>query len=295
MRRAVTFTLSYHGKDTDNHQIDLYDVSQALVGFQRSIALTTHLVLHGEIITQAPALKDARVLATPPEDGSWKLVATVLAGMYAIGTAPKETPLGHIVHSVYDYVISQSLGVHVDYDKTLGQLVAERRKQHGKPISLEQHKVDSLIEKCSTALTDIHRPIAKSQTASGARIVAQVQSQKLPVGPKFSFETYEYIHSEFSDKQPHAIKGRVSSYNSNTFKGRIYVAREGRPIPFELSESCRSTSVVELITASLAANAVKNYKSEWSDIYCIVFRNTTRSGLLKSYKIIRVSHDKLSS
>jgi hypothetical protein len=129
MNQVIKLTLSYNGEDSDNHQIDLYDVAQALEGFQRSIALTTHLILNGEIITQAPSLKGARVLATPSEEGSWKITATVMAGIYALGTAPKDTPIGHIIHSAYDYVVSESLGVHVNYEKTLGQLVKNKNKK----------------------------------------------------------------------------------------------------------------------------------------------------------------------
>ena len=65
MKQVVTFRLSYEGNESDRQQIDLYDVSQALIGFQRSIALTTHLVINREVITQAPFLKGARILAAP--------------------------------------------------------------------------------------------------------------------------------------------------------------------------------------------------------------------------------------
>ena len=72
---TVEFTLSFTGSRAELNQIDFYDVSQALVGFQRSLALTTHLILNGKIITQAPALKGAEIIATPPVAGSWKLPA----------------------------------------------------------------------------------------------------------------------------------------------------------------------------------------------------------------------------
>ena len=65
------FSISFQGNDTDKHQIDLYDVSQALIGFQRKLALTTNLMLNGELITQAPSLKNAMILASPPKKGSW--------------------------------------------------------------------------------------------------------------------------------------------------------------------------------------------------------------------------------
>lgn len=293
MQPAVRFCLSYEGNESDSHQIDLYDVSQALIGFQRSIALTTHLVINGEIITQAPALKGAKILASPAKEGSWEIVAIVLAGIYAIGTASKDTPLGHIVHSVYDYVVSQSLGVHVDYDKSIGQIVEEHKKQNGKDLHLEQHKVDSLIEKCTTAITEIHRPIFKNKTATTANIITELPSKKIQVGPELTLNTFAYICEEFADDEPVIIKGRISSYNSNTYKGRIYVASEGRPIPFELGVSCRRDSVVALVTASLSVNAIKDYRNDSSTVCCRVFRNTSRSGHLKSYKIIEVSHGSL--
>ncbi len=85
---AVRFTLSYKGSAADKRHIDLYDASQALVGFQRPLALTTHLVINGEIITQAPSLKGAQVLALPAEEGSWKMAAVILTGAYAIGRQP---------------------------------------------------------------------------------------------------------------------------------------------------------------------------------------------------------------
>ena len=292
MEAAISFTLKYDGGEAENHHIDLYDVSQALIGFQRSLALTAHLVVNGEIITQAPSLKGARILSTPPEDGSWKVVAVVLAGVYAATTAPKDTPLGHIIHSTYDYVVSESLGFHVDYDKSLGQLYEEHKEKEVPKI--EQHQVDSLIEKCSTALTEIHRPIFKTQTASKAIIQSSMGVEYQNIGGVIDLETYQYIHEVFVSEEPEIISGRISSYNSNTYKGRIYVASEGRPVAFELSDNCRSNHAVQLVVASLSVNAIKDYNSEWSVVNCKVFINTSRSGTLKSYTIIEISHDNIA-
>lgn len=49
--------LKFEGNLSDNHVLDFYDAARAMMGFQRSLALTTHLVVNGEIITQAPSLK----------------------------------------------------------------------------------------------------------------------------------------------------------------------------------------------------------------------------------------------
>lgn len=291
MNAALTVTLSFEGRDAENNLIDFYDVARALEGFQRSLALTSHLVINGEIITQAPALKGARIIAVPPEEGSWKFTAIVIAGIYSLTTAPKDTPLGHLIHSVYDYAVSESLGFHVDYDKSLGELYEVSRAKGVQVPRVKEHQLDSLIEKCSTALEEMHRPIFKTGTASTATIQSQVGNERRPVGGALDLQTFEYIHEEFVSNQSDDIEGRVSSYNSNTFKGRIYTTKEGRPVPFELSEQCRSNNVVQLIVASLSANAVKNYNNKWSTVHCRVFRITSRSGHLKKYMIFAVSHE----
>jgi hypothetical protein len=76
---TLEIELSYIGAEADEHELDFYDASVALIGFQRSLAITTHLILNGEVITQAPALKGARILALPPEEGSWKIKAAVFS------------------------------------------------------------------------------------------------------------------------------------------------------------------------------------------------------------------------
>lgn len=291
MKSDVRFTFSFTGNDSDNHAIDFYDVSQALIGFQRSIALTTHLVINDEIITQSPSLKGAKIYAFPPEPGSWKVTAAVVVavstGLYKVGTLPNNTPLGHIVYSLYDYVVSENLGVHVDYNKSLGQLYEEMEAKKIKVPEVRQSQADSLVEKCSHAIKEMHRPIYKTGTAKAGTVVANFDGQNRPLRTKLSIETYEFIHETFTAEEPEEIIGRVSSYNSNTYKGRIYVKEIGRPVAFELSESARHANAVRLITSSLSSNALKEY-DETSLLRCLVYRNTSKSGQLKSFKVVEV-------
>lgn len=290
----VQFELSYSGADTVDHEIDLYDVSQALVGFQRSLAITTHLILNGEIITQAPALKGAQIFAFPSEEGSWKIKAGILVlgtAAYHVATAPNNTPLGHLVYSAYDYVISESLGFHVDYDKSLGQLYEESKKNNIELPLVREAQLDSVVEKCSTAITEIHRPIYKNKTAKTARIYANIDNRKIPLNPVFSFESFQYIIEEYTEEEAVIIQGFVSSYNSNTFKGRIYVPVEERPISFELAEHVRGEDSIQLIVDSLRANALRNFEAEPIEIYCKVQRITTKAGHLKKYKVLAVSSE----
>lgn len=135
--------LSFQGNLADRNSIDLYDAARALTGFQRSIALTTHLILNGEIITQAPKLKGAKIITTAPEDGSWKITATVMVALWTLGTASKDTPFGHILFSAYDYVVKETLGFHVDYEKSIGLQYEEYLASQ----KITQEKIDSLIEK----------------------------------------------------------------------------------------------------------------------------------------------------
>lgn len=117
----MEFTLKFDGQEADRSLLDFYDAAQAFGAFQRTLALTTHLIVNGEIITQAPALKNATILVYPVEIGSWKTVAVVTGGvLLSAGVASRDSVLGHLLTSAYDYVISESLGFHVDYEKSLG-------------------------------------------------------------------------------------------------------------------------------------------------------------------------------
>ncbi len=290
----VQFELSYAGADSDNHEIDLYDVSQALVGFQRSLAITTHLILNGEIITQAPALKGAQIFAFPSEEGSWKIKAGILVfgtAAYHVATAPNNTPLGHLVYSAYDYVISESLGFHVDYNKSLGELYEENKKKNVKLPVVREAQLDSVIEKCSTAITEMHRPIYKTKTAETARIHTNIDNRRVPLSPVFSFESFQYIIEEFTEDEVNVIRGFVSSYNSNTYKGRIYVPEEERPISFELAEHVRGEADIQLIVDSLRGNALRKFEAEPVEIFCKVQRITTKAGHLKKYRVLAVSDE----
>lgn len=288
MKSDVRFTFSFTGNDSDKHVIDFYDVSQALIGFQRSIALTTHLVLNDEIITQSPSLKGARIYALPLEQGSWKVTAAVVAtGFYTLGTLPNNTPLGHVIYSLYDYVVSESLGLHVDYNKSLGQLYEEMEVKKIKVPKIRQSQADSLVEKCSHAIKEMHRPIYKTATAKSGAIVANIDGKNYPLKTKLSLQTYEFIHETFTSEEPEEVIGRISSYNSNTYKGRIYVKEIGRPVAFELADNARDANAIRIITSSLRSNALREY-DETSLVRCVVFRNTSKSGQLKSFTVIEV-------
>ena len=68
----------------------------------------------------------------------------------------------------------------------------------------------------------MHRPIVASETAAVAEIVSMVDRKEEPLQSPLDRKTYEYVQYSQLIEQPYDFVGRVSSYNLNTFKGRIY-------------------------------------------------------------------------
>ncbi|MDG4884331.1 hypothetical protein [Mesorhizobium sp. WSM4884] len=286
----MEFTLEFDGNEADRNLLDFYDAAQAFGGFQRSLALTTHLVVNGEIITQAPALKNAVILVRPPENGSWKTIA-VVAGTVLLsgGVASKDSVLGHLLTSAYDYVISESLGFHVDFDKSLGQQIEEHRAVSDEvPRELDQGKFEALIEKVEPAIRELHRPISHSGTAATA-ILGESQSGIIirKTGPTLDRNTFEYIDVTNLSSDQKTYTGKVSSYNSNTYKGRIYIEDEGRPVPFTLAEVSRDARAVSKIVGSLSANALDRFDQN-AEIRFSALRYESKNGRLKGFLILRV-------
>lgn len=293
MTQSVKFTLAFTGKAADRHLIDFYDAADALTGFQRSLALTTHLILNGEIIVQAPSLKGATILLKAPEPGSWKSTAIVVAGIatgvYHIGTAPRDTVIGHMIVSAYDYVVSEALGFHVDFDKAIGEQYEELQENRRKKAPIPkptQSQMDALIEKCEVNIKDMHRPIVASKTASTGRVEYEYRREK-GVFRKFSPQTYDYLHITKTEDKPRLLTGKVSSYNINTYKGRIFLDEERRPVPFTLHEGARTTPQIALITGSLDSNAIKRLDGS-ADVKVAAFRKISATGRLKELVVSEV-------
>lgn len=297
MTVSINFTVSYTGLKADTSQIDFYDIADALVGFQRYLSLTTHFLVNNEIITQSPSLRNARILALPPEEGSWKLTAAIAmvgtslagigGGIFAIGTADKDTPMGNLGRSVYEYVVSELTGVNPNYDKTIGEQYREEKLKNPNFPDLSQSKIDSLVEKCQSAVYRMHRPIIASKTAREAAIYYDDGSGEIKNTGSIDTDTYDYMQYNKRDTSEVVILGKVTSYNINTFKGRIYIPEEHRPIPFILSDTARNPENINLIASSLAASARENMTNS-SDLRCFVYRNRSRTDRLKSLVLTSV-------
>jgi len=247
---VIEFELIFDGGRADEGLLEFYDASHALVGFQRSLALTTHLVLHGEIITQAPFAQGFEIYIPAVQQGSWKSKAIVaLSAASMVLSAGKDSPLGQIVTSVYDAALYNVMGFHVDYDETLQEQYASYLRKK----SITHEKIDSLCEKIETSVAEMHRPIVRSESATRAQ-VARCGPLRRDIGPVLSPLTYEYVKQTKKEEGESVLLGYVSSYNINTFKGRIFSLEEKRPIPFELEDSAKTRKQVAVLTGSQHIN-----------------------------------------
>lgn len=282
----IEITLTFEGGLADKHQLDFYDAAHALVGFERSLALVTHFVLNGEIITQAPALKGARIFTEAPADGSWKVIARISALALAAGSVGRDSPVGYAVTSMFDAVLHGSMGFHVDYDKTFQQQLSEQRHKG----VVTKAKVQSLIEKCETSIADIHRPMVGSRTAEIACISGKPtpSEPETKLGPDMTPLTYEYLMDEQNSDTMEELTGKVSSYNINTFKGRAFIVEEARTVSFELTDKAKTPKQTNRITQSLRFNnADKRDKRALIEVHG--YRVESRNGRLKHLNLIKVN------
>lgn len=294
---SCVFELSYERGLADNHQLQFYDVAQALWGFERAITITSHLLLNGKVITQSPSAKGFYVLAEPPEEGSWKIKAVLGAGSIvgAFGLAPPDTQFGWLAKSAVEYIIEESLGFTPNFDETLGAQIKKYKSIEGSrslPDDLSQSRFDAVIEKCEGGLRAMHRPIVFSGSAEVAQIRYKVGADTGALRGHLDSETYEYVSKTVTSDDIEKICGVVSSYNINTFKGRIYLPEENRTIPFELSRDSRVPGFIDLVTSSLRANAaIMNVRANRvePDICLTGFRNESSSGRLKNVFVTHVS------
>jgi hypothetical protein len=89
------FELTFDGGAAELGYLEFYDAARALAGFQRSLALTAHLVINGDIITQAPYARGFQLFIPPFREGSWKSRAKLVIGTsIALGSVGKDSPVG---------------------------------------------------------------------------------------------------------------------------------------------------------------------------------------------------------
>ncbi|UHS56388.1 hypothetical protein [Agrobacterium vaccinii] len=287
MQEYLRTSIVFDGATAANGIIDFYDVQRALQGFQRTLSLVTHLAINNEIITQSPSLKGAEILAVPPELGNWKFTAVIvsgtLGGLYALGTAGTDTPIGYLVSSLLDYTLNKSFGIELDYEKSIRQLIEEKELNTGSIPTPEQ--LNSLAEKTQNSIIDMHRPIEKG-SARTANIRITKGGRVIDIGPQLDTRTLAAAKEIIEVNKITEFRGKISSYNMNTNTGRIYITSENRTIPFQISRDSVSREIERVISRSLDTN-IAGLPSEASEIILDGIYYLTKSGELS--KIIAIN------
>ncbi|UWQ10453.1 hypothetical protein K3X41_11150 [Aliiroseovarius crassostreae] len=291
MQADVDLEFVFNGNDASTGQVQFYDLAQALVGIERTISLTNHLLITGDVITQSPSAKYTKVFISPPEKGSWKAGIGIFFGTaLTIGVASKDSALGYLAVSALDYVIQHSLGFEVDFDETLGPQIKKAKERDIIPIDLDEQRFDSLIEKVENSLRLCHRPMVHSESATNAVINWRTGGRSGRMDGFFDLDTYEHISKTLTREDIEDFVGIISSYNVNTAKGRVYVEEMERTIPFELGDEVRGIIARRAVAGSLYENSAQdNIFSE--RIILRGFGKESANGRLKSIYVVGVNPD----
>lgn len=134
----------------------------------------------------------------------------------------------------------------------------------------------------------MHRPIFKTSTATTAKISAKVGNENKALSTVLTMDTYAHIQEDLFKDDKNLMHGYISSYNINTFTGRIYATEVNRPIPFELSHDLQNNpKIIELVVDSLRENALK--MKDRKQLKCLVNKIESKTGKLKKYYIVSMS------
>ena len=284
--------LRYDGRLAESGFINLYDLSRALAGFERSLALTAHFVLNqNEVITQVPSLRGARIVCRPPEVGSFRIPAYITAisvATYSVGSLESNNPIGHLIYSVYDWVVHEATGQAVDYEESL-RATYQRAVEEGTEGFLmpRRSQLESLVEKAESGIADIHRPVVHSGTANTILLRPLLPGGESEEPIELDARTYAQLRYRSRSEDVMRVQGRVTGYNANTFNGRVVTDLEMRPIPFFLTPAGRSPEEVNMIASSLAAT-IRDRNADDGRLQFDVLRTSSRTGRTTKYSVVRV-------
>lgn len=135
----------------------------------------------------------------------------------------------------------------------------------------------------------MHRPVVKSRTANSALIKCQSGLSVPPFFPELNKNTYEYISFTQKSEVPKTLLARVTGYNLNTFKGRVYLPDLGsRTIPFTLSEESKSRKSIARLTSSMNDTAQNPEDEDYGWIYIRFVSNESSTGRIKSLYVLEI-------
>jgi len=251
------FKFIYSGGDAENNRLDLYDGAVSLQGIARSLAITTHAFISGEVRTHGESAPGASFFLNPPRRGSFILEATVWI---------TETVAAGLFYDFVSYTFKEAVGLENGADDQRRSL-----RERIEPTIVE------LSEVLENPLSSVHRPI--QQNTDMTLMVARPRGQELVT---FDAETGKALLptvEQLSDP----VVGNVTRYNTISRWGRFFDRSEGRVISFFL-EARVTEHERSLITWSLHEANLNREGTLYLNATAIV----TPSRVIKRYNVTGV-------
>lgn len=219
---SVTLNLVFDPEEANDEdeaafQVDLYDGAKTIFGLGRALQIAAHFLVNQEVIFQAPSARGVRLYLVPARRGSFdQLIQLVIEHKEIILVTAATTLTTEVVRDFLGYVIRKSCGL-VAHASTY--VVREISKQM-------QADLEALEEAMLGPLVDAHRAIEKGS----ARTRLKLGGDQI----EFDDRTYANVRDRILSPHKKTLAASVSSYNINSFKGRLYNPELGRTIPFKM-------------------------------------------------------------
>lgn len=201
-------------------ELDAYDAGKALSGIARSVSLVAHYVVNEEIIKQAPYMRGAKLLLKPLKQGSFVFSFDM---KFLSSTPSSRSSINALFNDTLQFVYARAVGKAEQATSSWLQGILRTR-----PGDL-----DALNDAIDADVVSIHRPFEGDVT----RLLIQDLFGQIAI---FNHATYEFVVTERLVPDVQAFVGNIASYNGNTDGGRIWIAAEGRTVPFRRDRDLRA-------------------------------------------------------
>lgn len=219
--QSVEFKFTYYpvgGAST----LAAYDAAQALYGIARSLSITTHYVLNGRVIKQAPSLLHAQVMVAPPRAGSFEFIVPIvdLLTSKEVIAGTISTVGGGLIVELTKLLYRRATG---QPEKTSSdEIMRLQREKHG--------DIDALSEAVEQDVLRLHRPF------NGPITHLNIYGGENYIG-NFNHKTYDYAKTKTLSDEPEEFIGNVASFNANTLNGGLWLKDEERVVAFSKDRS----------------------------------------------------------
>lgn len=198
----------YQHADADGGLLDLYDGAKSLEGIARSLAITTHALLNGEVRTRADSATGAELYIRAPQRGSFIYEAIIYTG-------------GVVTSGIFYDFLKHT------FNEAVGNLLDEPQSRTlQKRIEPTIGELPAVLE---SALIDVHRPLIRSP-----QMTLKVTKPRGEVLANFNESTAQALQPR-EINLPDPIIGHITRYNTISRWGRLFDYSEHRVISFLLS------------------------------------------------------------